>query len=104
MSIRKRSNVIPAVIAAFEKGLLIPSFHATEQMQIRDVQFSDIEEMIYRSQREEHKDALRKDGKDWKYAIRGSNANGEKDIRLIVIFNDPEAVIITVIDKNRSER
>lgn len=101
MSIEKRPNVLAAVIAAHEKGQLIPSTHASEQMANRDVQMSDIEEMIYRAQREETKDSLSNDGKNWKYALRGPNDNGDKDIRIIVIFNNPDIVIVTVIDKNR---
>jgi hypothetical protein len=59
--------------------------------------------MIYRAQREESKDRLRNDGQDWKYALRGLNDSGDKDIRIIVVFNDLDAVIITVIDKNKKE-
>lgn len=101
MSISKRPDVVQKVIVALESGLLIPSFHAQEQMMARDVQMSDIEEMIYRAYREEHKDALRKDEQDWKYVLRGTNDGGSKDIRIVVVFNSPDAVIITVIDKNK---
>lgn len=101
MSIEKRPNVIEAVIAAHENGRLIPSTHASEQMANRDVQMSDIEEMIHNAQREETKDSLTNDGKNWKYALRGPNDSGNKDIRIIVIFNNPDTVIVTVIDKNR---
>jgi len=103
MSIGKRPNVIQDVIAAFETGSLVLSFHAEQQMQARDVQMSDIEEMIYRARRENSKDSLRNDGKDWKYALRGLNNDGDKDIRAIVVFNDPDTVVVTVIDKNRKE-
>lgn len=89
MPITKRPNVIQDVIAAFEKGYLIPSLHAEKQMQARDVQMSDIEEMIYRAQREDHKDSLRNDGKDWKYCIRGLNNSEDKDIRIIVFLMIP---------------
>lgn len=103
MSIAKRPNVIADVITAHGKGLLIPTTHASEQMVLRDVQMSDIEEMIYNAQREDHKDSLSNDGKSWKYSLRGPNTAGDKDIRIIVAFNDPDVVIITVIDKNKSE-
>lgn len=103
MSIEKRPNVIADAIVAAENGLLLPSTHAERQMAIRDVQMSDIEEMLFRAQREEHKDGLSKDGKSWKYAIRGLNDNGDKDIRIIVAFDVPETVIVTVIDKNKPE-
>ena len=73
MSIEKRPNVIVDVITAAENGLLVPTFHAEKQMQLRDVQMSDIEKMLYRAEREEHKDGLSKDGKSWKYSIRGLN-------------------------------
>jgi hypothetical protein len=103
MPISKNLKVIENVINAFEKGSLIPSFHAQQQMETRDVQMSDIEEMIYRAYREDHKDVIRNDGKDWKYALRGLNDNGDKDIRIVVVFNEPDTVIVTVIDKNKKE-
>lgn len=103
MSIEKRPNVIATVITAAENGLLVPTRHAEKQMKARDVQMSDIEEMLYRAQREDHKDGIAKDGKSWKYAIRGLNDNGDKDIRIIVVFDDPETAIVTVIDKNKPE-
>jgi hypothetical protein len=103
MSIGKRPNVIQEVINASEKGLLILSLHAEKQMLARNIQMSDVEEMLYRAQRESHKDTLRKDGKDWKYSLRGLNANGDKDLRIIVVFNTPDTVVITVIDKYRKE-
>ncbi len=103
MSIDKRVNVIQDVIKALESGNLVPSNHAQEQMERRNVQMSDVEEMIYRAQREEAKDSLTKDKKDWKYSLRGLNDSGEKDIRIIVVFNAPDTVIVTVIDKNKKE-
>lgn len=103
MSIAKRANVIQDVIKASEAGTLVPTFHAEKQMETRDVQMSDIEEMLYRAQREDFKDSPTKDGKDWKYALRGLNDNGDKDIRIVVIFKDPDTVIVTVIDKNKKE-
>lgn len=45
----KRANVIRDVIEAFECGRLVPSFHALEQMVARDIQMSDIEELLYRA-------------------------------------------------------
>lgn len=101
MTIEKRPNVIQDVIAAIEAGLLIPSSHAQEQMAKRDIQMSDIEEAIYRAQREDDKDKL-KNG-NWKYAIRGNNDSGDKDLRIIVAFADPRTIIVTAIDKNKKE-
>ncbi len=103
MSIGKRPNVIQDVMTAFEYGNLIPTAHAQEQMDKRDVQMSDIEEMINNAHREEGKDSLRKDNNGWKYALRGFNKSADKDIRIIIFFNDSDAVIVTVIDKNKKK-
>ncbi len=97
----KRPRVLLDVITAVEAGLLIPSLHATEQMLVRDIQMSDVEEMIYQAQREEEKDSLTRDRKNWKYALRGFNESKDKDIRIIVIFVKRAVVIVTVIDKNK---
>lgn len=87
MTIPKRSNVLQEVIAALESGFLIPSNHAQKQMDVRNVQLSDIEEMLYCAHLESHKDSLRTDGvSDWKYSIRGLTDDGQKDIRIIVVF------------------
>lgn len=69
----------------------------------RDIQMSDIEEAIYNAQREVNKDELTKEKTDWKYAIRGMNNNGDKDLRIVVIFKDPRTIIVTAIDKNKRE-
>ncbi len=51
----KVDNVIHEVLEAIDQGQLLLSFHAMEQMELREVKFSDICESIYRSRREEHK-------------------------------------------------
>lgn len=103
MSIKKRPNVIQDVITALESGQLIPSTHAQQQMDLRDIQMSDIEEAIYSAYREESKDSLTSDGKSWKYSLRGKNDDGDKDLRIIVVFADPKTIIVTAIDKNKKE-
>ena len=98
----KEEGVLQDVLNAVEKGFLIPSAHALEQMKDRDIDFSDIEEMVYRASREEFKDQKANDGRSWKYAIRGTNDNGDKDIRLVVKYIEkPKMLIITAIDKNK---
>ncbi len=98
----KKETVLQDVIAAIDAGALIPSKHALEQMADRDIDMSDIEEAAYQAYREEFKDSLNNDGSDWKYAIRGENKNGDKDIRIIVAYlDDPKMLIITAIDKNK---
>jgi hypothetical protein len=103
MPIQKRPDVIQDVIKALESGNLIPSVHALVKMKIRDIQFSDIEEALYSAKREEEKDSLSKDGTSWKYALRGENDTGDKDLRIIVAFADPKTIIVTAIDKNKRE-
>ena len=97
----KKEHVIQDVINAHERGHLIPSKHALEQMKARGISLLDIEEMIFKASREEDKDQLTDDGKFWKYAIRGPNENGDKDIRIIVLYIDPKMLIVTAIDKNK---
>ncbi|MNL28000.1 hypothetical protein D3C87_1496290 [compost metagenome] len=82
---------------------MIPSIHAQEQMSKRDIQMSDIEEAIYSSHREEGKDSLTGDGKSWKYSLRGKNENGDKDLRIIVVFFEPKVIVVTAIDKYKKE-
>ena len=101
----KKETVLQDLINAVEFGVLIPSIHALEQMVNRGITMSDIEEVVYRAYREDHKDSLNNDGNDgndWKYAVRGLNDNGGKDIRIIVAYLDePKMLLITAIDKNK---
>ena len=97
----KRSNVIADVIKAIAEGRFKYSNHALAQMKARDIQVSDIEESVHNATREEHKDEINKTGTDWKYVLRGLNENGDKDIRTVVDFKDPDVVLITAIDKNK---
>lgn len=98
----KKESVLLDVIKATEVGQLIPSEHAQKQMKARDIDFSDIEEAVYKAQREDHKDQLTDDKQEWKYAIRGLNDKGDKDIRIVVVYlESPKMLIITAIDKNK---
>lgn len=99
---KKEENVLVDVIKAVVAGKLTPSMHALEQMKARDIDFSDIEEAIFQAKREEFKDEVTDDKKAWKYAIRGKNENGDKDIRIIVVYlESPGMLIVTAIDKNK---
>jgi nitroreductase len=98
----KKSTVLQDLITAMEAGQLIPSKHALEQMKARDLDLSDIEEAAYRAYREAHKDQLTDDKQEWKYAIRGLNDLGDKDIRIVLVYlESPKMLIITAIDKNK---
>ena len=101
--LNKRENIVPEVIRALEEGRLRYSFHAQEQMTKRDILVSDIEEALYRSQREENKDSLTNDKKAWKYSLRGANDNGDKDLRIIILFDEPNVLVVTAIDKSKKE-
>lgn len=103
MALKKRSNVLGDVRQAAMLGKLIPSPHAQQQMVKRDIQMSDIEEAISRAKLEKNKDSLTDDKKEWKYALRGKNDEGDKDLRIIIIFDNPNAIIVTAIDKNKKE-
>lgn len=97
----KKETVLIDVVNAVNEGKLIPSKHALEQMAERSIDLSDIEEAVFRARREEFKDQETEDGQDWKYAIRGNNEAGDKDIRIIVVYiPDSKMLIVTAIDKN----
>ena len=97
----KRDNVLLAVICSVETGNLKPTFHVLKRMQERKILLSDIHEAIFSARREEHKDEYDDVSGDWKYAIRGMNDDGNKDIRLIVVFKDPTTIVLTVINLNQ---
>lgn len=97
----KSESVIQDMIAAIESGLLIISDHAATRMKERNIDFSDVEEAAYRAIREDMKDSQTKDGLAWKYALRGFNDDGDKDIRLVVLYLEkPKMLLVTAIDKN----
>lgn len=84
MLIDKEENVLQKVLLALESGQLLLSFHAMEH---KDVQ---------------HQNSSTKSW-SWRYAIRGRNDSGEKDLRIIVVIENPKTVIITVIDLDKRE-
>lgn len=97
----KSESVIQDVIEAVESGQLIISDHAATRMKERNIDFSDVEEAVYRATRDEVKDSLTKDGLAWKYVLRGFNDDGNKNIRLIVLYLEkPKMLVVTAIDKN----
>jgi hypothetical protein len=107
MTIKKEENVLQLVIHGLEEGHLFLSFDAIEQMQKREIKFSDICEAIYRSEREEHKDTYLEHPKtkrwSWRFAIRGKNDVGDKDLRIIFVIQNPKVIIVTAIDLNRRD-
>ena len=103
----KEDNIIQRVLEALESGNLLLSFHAMEQMSAREIKFSDVSEAIYRCERQEHKDVYQESAKTkkwgWRFAIRGLNDLEDKDIRIIIVLEDPKIVVVTVIDLNRRD-
>ncbi len=97
----KSVSIIQDVIEAVESGQFIISDHAAIRMKERNIDFSDVEEAVYRATREEVKDSPTNDGLAWKYALRGFNDDGNKDIRLVVLYLEkPKMLLVTAIDKN----
>lgn len=107
MKAKKKENILIRVMEALESGNLVLSFHAAEQMESREVTFSDVKEALYQGRREEQKDDYRQNSKNkkwsWRYAIRGLNDEGDKDLRIVVALETPKTVVVTVIDLNRKE-
>ena len=89
----KSVSIIQDVIEAVESGQFIISDHAAIRMKERNIDFSDVEEAVYRATREEVKDSPTNDGLAWKYALRG--------FRLVVLYLEkPKMLLVTAIDKN----
>jgi len=107
MEAKKEENILIKVLEALEAGNLVPTFHALEQMEAREITFSDVKEALYQGQREEQKDDYRQNPKtnkwSWRYSIRGLADDGNKDLRIVVAVEDPKTFVITVIDLNRKE-
>ncbi len=107
MITRKEDNILQIVLEALESGNLLLSFHAMEQMSAREIKFSDISEALYRCERQEYKDVYLENPItkkwNWRFAIRGLNDNGDKDLRIIVVLQNPKTVIVTVIDLKRRD-
>ena len=107
MEAKKKENISQTILEALESGNLVFSLHAMEQLEAREVVFSDVKEALYQAQREELKDDYRQNPKSkkwsWRYAIRGLNESGEKDLRIVIAIEDPKTIVVTVIDLNRKE-
>lgn len=96
----KKEGILQAVIHSLESDNLKLTFHVLQRMHERKILLSDLHEAIYSGIREEYKDEFNHQTGDWKYAIRGKNNDGDKDIRIIVVMKDPATLILTVIDLN----
>lgn len=95
----KSKTLLVDLINALECGQFVISLHALSRMRERNIDFSDIEEVIFRAIREENKDSLSLDGEKWKYAVRGKNDRENKELRLVVMYLDkPKMLLVTAID------
>jgi hypothetical protein len=92
----KEVKVLLITLSALKSGNLILSLHAEEQMAVREISYFDVEEALYRGQREDAKDDYRQNPRSkkwsWRYSIRGKNDSVAKDLRIVVALDISKVV------------
>lgn len=91
--------------AAVNGGTLRKSDHALKRMGQRKILDPDVDHVLLNGFHEKKKDAFSDDHGTWKYSIKGKDID-RRNIRLIVVFEDPNTLLITAIDldsKDHSE-
>ncbi|MCX7046166.1 MAG: DUF4258 domain-containing protein [Candidatus Sumerlaeota bacterium] len=99
----KRPDKIPFVEerihACAENGEFLYSRHCIEQMETRNIGRDDVTDVLKSGWREKKKDSFNEPYQEWRYAIRGHTLDNEKDLRIVVSFNDALGMlVVTAID------
>jgi predicted transcriptional regulator len=75
--------------------------HARQQMHIRDITRSDVLEVLSRGWREPRKDEWKEAFRQWRYAYRGHDDSGIKNLRVAVALEDSGVIVVTAIDLDK---
>ena len=94
----KVENLLLKVKAAVESGNYVDVTHAQIRQTERNIMRVEYEYVLTKSGwHEKRKDEFKDEYQNWNYAIRGKTID-EREIRVVVSFDDEGLLIITVID------
>ena len=71
--------------------------HAIQRLQQREVTYLEVKQVLRRGCHEKQKDKFKTEHGNWNYSIRGKTVDN-RNLRVIVTFNEDDMLIITVID------
>lgn len=92
----KISNVMALIRERARNGSFILLPHAIARGLERSVAVADIVHALIGGWHEEAKDEFKQEYQAWNYAIRGSTVD-ERELRIIVSFDENRILVITVI-------
>jgi Domain of unknown function (DUF4258) len=83
-----------------ETGRYFDTTHATERKSQRRISLAHVLYVVQHGYHEKRKDQYHPEHSDWTYSIRGETVD-QKDIRIVVAFDNYDMLIITVIEVTR---
>ena len=100
----KRPEKLPDVLGRarelLEQDRYLEKTHAQDQMRARGITRLEVKHVLNTGRHEKRKDQFNQIERVWRYAIRGTTLDEDRDLRVVVAFHgEPERVlVITAID------
>lgn len=93
----KIKNILGKIKYCIETGKYILTKHAVERQNERLINLAEILHVLRTGREEKTKSSFDELQNTWKYAVRGKTKLDNKDVRIIVAFEDDGMLVITVM-------
>lgn len=99
----KIAEVLKKARECIETGRYFDTTHAELRKRERRISLTHVLYVLRNGYHEKNKDQYHPQHRDWAYAIRGKTID-DKDVRVVIAFDDNDMLIITVIEITRRAR
>ena len=99
----KTTGLKDKILTCLDTGAYKDTSHAIIRKHQRRVSLPDIIYVLKNGWHEKQKDEFHPEHDDWAYAIRGLTID-QKDLRIVIAFDDTDMLIITAIVITRGNR
>ncbi|QDG54748.1 DUF4258 domain-containing protein [Persicimonas caeni] len=96
---KKLDNLLEVVSEHVESGDYLLTTHAQQRGAQRAITRPEVEFVLTHGWHEKRKDRFDETYQAWNYAVRGKTVADERELRIIVTFDD-DMLVVTVIDLN----
>ena len=90
----KRPDVLQEIRRRAESKRVVFSDHGDRKKRARGFDYSDVERVLMKGQRQEERDRYDDNHRGWSYAMKGETVVGEW-LRVIVVLRDPLLLVVT---------
>lgn len=97
----KENDILDKIKDALLRGSYRDTRHSAQRGAERNINLSDVVDVLENGYHEKSKDEYREDFQSWNYAIRGKTFDGD-ELRIAIYFEGDLLMIATVIKLNKN--